>query len=101
MKTTLPTPRYQAPQADDRCDALIDGSVINTDTPEIVSDVQIANLHKEHFVLKTGRAKIAYAPAAGLQVFANGSTGVPFQVAANASSRPMHGWWRCKDERAA
>ncbi|WP_249341193.1 MULTISPECIES: translocation/assembly module TamB domain-containing protein [unclassified Sphingomonas] len=69
--------------------ALIDGSVVLADTPEIVGDVQVANLRQGNFVLKTGRAKIAYAGGKGTaQVFANGSTGVPFQVAANARLAP-------------
>lgn len=69
--------------------ALIDGSVVLADTPEITGDVQIANLRQGKFVLKTARAKIAYAGGSGTaQVFANGSTGVPFQIAANAKLAP-------------
>jgi len=69
--------------------ALIDGSVVLADTPEIHGDVQVANLRQGNFVLKTARAKIAYAGGNGTaQVFANGSTGVPFQIAANARLAP-------------
>jgi len=69
--------------------ALIDGTVVLADTPEITGDVQIANLRQGNFVLKTGRAKIAYAGGNGTaQLFANGSTGVPFQIAANAKLAP-------------
>jgi translocation and assembly module TamB len=69
--------------------ALIDGNVVLADTPEITGDVQVANLRQGKFVLKTARAKIAYAGGSGTaQVFANGSTGVPFQIAANAKLAP-------------
>ncbi|WHU04075.1 translocation/assembly module TamB domain-containing protein [Sphingomonas sp. NIBR02145] len=69
--------------------ALIDGNIVLADTPEINGDVQVANLRQGNFVLKTGRAKIAYAGGNGTaQLFANGSTGVPFQIAANAKLAP-------------
>jgi translocation and assembly module TamB len=69
--------------------ALIAASVVLADTPEITGDVQVANLRQGSFVLKTGRAKIAYAGGSGTaQLFANGSTGVPFQIAANARLVP-------------
>lgn len=69
--------------------ALINGSIVLADTPQIDGDVQIANLRQGNFVLKTGRARIAYAGGNGTaQVFANGSTGVPFQIAANAKLAP-------------
>jgi translocation and assembly module TamB len=69
--------------------ALIAGNVVLADTPQINGDVQIANLRQGKFVLKAARAKIAYAGGSGTaQVFANGSTGVPFQIAANARLAP-------------
>ncbi|MDG2533076.1 translocation/assembly module TamB domain-containing protein [Sphingomonas sp. HITSZ_GF] len=69
--------------------ALIAGNVVLADTPQINGDVQIANLRQGKFVLKTARAKIAYAGGSGTaQLFANGSTGVPFQIAANAKLAP-------------
>ncbi|HWU95563.1 MAG TPA: translocation/assembly module TamB domain-containing protein, partial [Sphingomonas sp.] len=69
--------------------ALIDGNIVLADTPEINGDVQVANLRQGNFVLKTARAKIAYAGGNGTaQLFANGSTGVPFQIAANAKLAP-------------
>ncbi len=69
--------------------ALIDANIVLADTPEINADVQLANLRQGNFVLKTGRAKIAYAGGNGTaQLFANGSTGVPFQIAANAKLAP-------------
>ena len=69
--------------------ALIDGSVVLADTPEITGDVQIANLRQGNFVLKAARAKIAYAGGSGTaQAYATGSTGVPFQIAANARLAP-------------
>lgn len=69
--------------------ALIAGNVVLADTPQINGDVQIANLRQGKFVLKTARAKIAYAGGSGTaQLFATGSTGVPFQIAANAKLAP-------------
>ncbi len=69
--------------------ALIAGSVVLAETPEITGDVQIANLRQGNFVLKAARAKVAYTGGNGTaQVFATGSTGVPFQIAANARLAP-------------
>lgn len=70
--------------------ALITGSVVLADTPEIVGDVQVANLRQGNFVLKAARAKIDYRGGSGAaQAFATGSTGVPFQIAANARLSPQ------------
>jgi translocation and assembly module TamB len=65
------------------------GSVVLADTPEIVGDAQIANLRQGGFTLKAGRVKADYRGGAGTaQLFATGSSGVPFRIAANARFTP-------------
>ncbi|MCD2325415.1 translocation/assembly module TamB domain-containing protein [Sphingomonas sp. IC-56] len=69
--------------------ALISANVVLTDTPQIVADAQIANLRSGQFVLQTARAKINYQGGSGTaQLVANGSSGVPFRIAANAQMSP-------------
>jgi translocation and assembly module TamB len=73
--------------------AIIKGSVVLTETPQIVGDAQVANLRSGDFVIKTGRVKIDYQGGSGTaQAFATGSSGVPFRVAANARLSPDE--WR-------
>lgn len=70
--------------------ALISANVVLTETPQIVADAQIANLRSGQFVLQTARAKINYQGGSGTaQLVANGSSGVPFQIAANAQLSPQ------------
>ncbi|MBB5709517.1 translocation/assembly module TamB domain-containing protein [Sphingomonas xinjiangensis] len=69
--------------------ALVSASVVLTDTPQIVADAQIANLRSGQFVLQAARAKINYQGGSGTaQMVANGSSGVPFRIAANAQLSP-------------
>ncbi|WP_213980258.1 translocation/assembly module TamB domain-containing protein [Sphingomonas sp. dw_22] len=69
--------------------ALVTASIVLADTPQILADAQIANLRSGRFVLKTARAKIDYRGGNGTaQAVATGSTGVPFQIAANAKLSP-------------
>lgn len=69
--------------------ALISANVVLTETPQIVADVQVANLRSGQFVLKTARAKVNYQGGSGTaQAVATGSSGVPFQIAANARLSP-------------
>jgi translocation and assembly module TamB len=69
--------------------ALVTASIVLTETPQILADAQIANLRSGRFVLKTARAKIDYQGGHGTaQAVATGSTGVPFQIAANARLSP-------------
>lgn len=69
--------------------AIVSASVVLADTPQIVADAQIANLRSGNFVLRTARAKINYQGGSGTaQVVASGSTGVPFEIAANARMSP-------------
>ena len=70
--------------------ALISANVVLTETPQIVADVQVANLRSGQFVLKTARAKVNYQGGSGTaQAVATGSSGVPFQIAANARLSPQ------------
>ncbi|MEI9926556.1 MAG: translocation/assembly module TamB domain-containing protein [Sphingomonas sp.] len=69
--------------------AIVTGSVVLAETPQIVADAQVANLRDGGFVLKTGRARIDYRGGSGTaQALAEGSSGVPFRVAANARLSP-------------
>lgn len=69
--------------------ALVSANVVLTETPQILADIQLANLRSGDFVLKTARAKIDYQGGSGTaQAVATGSSGVPFQIAANARLSP-------------
>jgi len=69
--------------------ALVSASILLADTPEILADAQVANLRRGDFVLKTARAKIDYKGGSGTaQALATGSSGVSFQIAANARLSP-------------
>jgi translocation and assembly module TamB len=68
---------------------LVKGTILLTETPQIVGDAQFAALRSGDFVLKTGRIKADYRGGSGTaQLVANGSTGVPFSIAANAKLSP-------------
>lgn len=70
--------------------ALVSANIVLAETPQIVADAQIANFRNGQFVLKTARAKVNYQGGNGTaQLFATGSTGVPFQIAANARMTPQ------------
>lgn len=69
--------------------AIAHGSVVLTETPQIVADVQAANVRSGALVLRTARAKIDYRGGSGTaQAVATGSSGVPFRIAANARLSP-------------
>ena len=69
--------------------AIVKGSIVLADTPQIVGDAQVAGLRQGDFIIKTGRVKIDYQGGRGTaQAFATGSSGVPFRVAANARLSP-------------
>ncbi|KQM98187.1 translocation/assembly module TamB domain-containing protein [Sphingomonas sp. Leaf25] len=69
--------------------AIVTASAVLYDQPEIVADAQVANLSMGDFVLERSRAKVNYRGGNGLaQIFAEGSSGVPFRVAANARLQP-------------
>ncbi|UIJ44681.1 translocation/assembly module TamB domain-containing protein [Sphingomonas cannabina] len=70
--------------------AIITGNaVMYPDKPAIVGDAQIATLKMGDFMLKAARAKIDYRGGSGTaQAFAEGSSGVPFRIGANARFSP-------------
>ncbi len=70
--------------------ALIVGSaVLYPGQPSVTGDAQIANLRMGEFVLRTARARIDYRGGSGTtQAFADGSSGVPFRIGANARFSP-------------
>jgi translocation and assembly module TamB len=69
--------------------ALVSANLVLAETPQILADIQLANLRSGDFVLKTARAKIDYRGGSGTaQAVATGSSGVPFQIAANARLSP-------------
>lgn len=64
-------------------------AVLYDDAPAITGQAQIANLRSGDFVLGRARARIDYRGGRGsAQALAEGSTGVPFRVAANARFAP-------------
>ncbi|MBX3595001.1 translocation/assembly module TamB domain-containing protein [Sphingomonas sp.] len=61
--------------------------------PAITGEAQVANLSRGDFVLTRARAKIAYRDGSGAaQALAEGSSAVPFRIAANARFAPDE--WR-------
>lgn len=69
--------------------ALISARIVLADTPQIVADAQVANLRMGQTVLRTARMKVDYQGGNGTaQVVASGSSGVPFEIAANARLSP-------------
>ncbi|NML05428.1 translocation/assembly module TamB domain-containing protein [Sphingomonas sp. G-3-2-10] len=69
--------------------AIIRGNVLLKDTPEITADAQVAAMRSGGFTVKTARVKIDYKGGSGTaQAYLDGSSGVPFKVAANALFRP-------------
>ena len=70
--------------------AIIDATVILfPDAPQITGDVQVADLHYGPTAIAKARVKIDYRGGKGTaQLVANGSNGVPFNIAANAQLSP-------------
>lgn len=63
--------------------------VLYDDAPAITGEAQVANLRRGEFVLARARGKIDYRGGNGTaQALAEGSSGVPFRVAANARFAP-------------
>ena len=57
--------------------------------PEVVADVQLADVRYNTLVLQAGRARVNYRGGRGTaQALLTGSTGVPFRLAANARLSP-------------
>lgn len=69
--------------------ALIDAAIVLRDQAKIDADVQMADVHYNDTVLATGRAKVALNGGRGtIQAVANGSSGVPLNIAVNAEVEP-------------
>lgn len=70
--------------------AIVNGTVVlYDDAPAITGEAQVANLRNTQFTLTRARAKIDYRGGRGsAQAFAEGSTAVPFRIAANARFTP-------------
>jgi translocation and assembly module TamB len=69
--------------------AILTASLLLTEQPQIRADAQVANAAYGDYVVRTGRARVDYRGGRGrAQLVADGSTGVPFSIAANAALRP-------------
>ena len=64
-------------------------AILYPDAPQITGDAQVADLHYGPTAIAKARAKIDYRGGKGTaQLVANGSNGVPFNLAANAQLSP-------------
>ncbi|MDK2761553.1 MAG: translocation/assembly module TamB domain-containing protein [Sphingopyxis sp.] len=73
--------------------AIVDADVTLYDQPRVIADVQIANTQFRGYDIAVGRAKIDYSNGVGkAQALVEGTSGVPFRVAANADLQPK--LWR-------
>jgi translocation and assembly module TamB len=64
-------------------------AILYPDAPAMTGDVQIADLHYGPTAIARARARVNYRGGKGLaQLVANGSNGVPFNIAANAQLAP-------------
>ncbi|SDA12951.1 translocation/assembly module TamB domain-containing protein [Sphingomonas sp. NFR15] len=64
-------------------------AILYPKAPQVIADAQIGNLRYDAAVITAARAKVNYAGGAGTaQLLANGSSGVPFRLAANAKLSP-------------
>lgn len=69
--------------------AIVTADMLLTDQPQIKADAQIANAAYGAYVVRKARAKLDYQGGRGqAQLVADGSSGVPFSIAANAALRP-------------
>ena len=69
--------------------AVVDADVTLYDTPHIVADIQIASTRIRDFDIAVGRVKIDYRDGRGkAQALVEGTSGVPFRIAANADLAP-------------
>jgi translocation and assembly module TamB len=73
--------------------AIVDADVTLYDQPHIVADIQIADTRIRTYDIAVGRVKIDYRDGSGkAQALVEGSSGVPFRIAANADLQPK--LWR-------
>ncbi len=69
--------------------AIVTASILLTEQPQIKADAQIANAAYGAYVVRKARARVDYQGGRGrAQLVADGSSGVPFSIAANAALRP-------------
>ncbi|WP_431470260.1 translocation/assembly module TamB domain-containing protein [Sphingosinithalassobacter sp. LHW66-3] len=69
--------------------AIIDATVLLTETPQVTGDAQIANLSTGQLTIEAARVRVNYEGGSGTaQLVARGATGVPFSIAANARLAP-------------
>jgi translocation and assembly module TamB len=69
--------------------AIVTASMLLSDQPQIKADAQIANAAYGDYVVRKARARLDYQGGRGrAQLVADGSSGVPFSIAANAALRP-------------
>ncbi|MCV0382721.1 MAG: translocation/assembly module TamB domain-containing protein [Erythrobacter sp.] len=84
QNTTLPGPAQLSIGS-----AIVDARVVLYDTPYVVADAQLAQTRFGSINLTAARAKIDYRDGRGkARVLAEGVSGVPFRVAANADLAP-------------
>jgi translocation and assembly module TamB len=63
--------------------------ILYPDAPHIVGDAQLAGVRANNFFLARARGKVDYRGGNGLaQIFAEGTSGMPFRVAVNAALSP-------------
>lgn len=73
--------------------AIVDADVTLYDTPHVVADIQIAETRIREYDIAVGRVKIDYRDGRGkAQALVEGTSGVPFRIAANADLTPA--LWR-------
>lgn len=73
--------------------AIVDADVTLYDTPHVVADIQIADTQIRDYDIAVGRMKIDYRDGAGkAQALVEGTSGVPFRIAANVDLQPK--LWR-------
>ncbi|MBV8687582.1 MAG: translocation/assembly module TamB domain-containing protein [Alphaproteobacteria bacterium] len=66
-------------------------AILYPGAPQVVGDVQVAGVRASNFFLGQARARVNYQGGRGTaQLFAEGTSGVPFRVGINAAMEPDH-----------
>ncbi len=69
--------------------AVVDADIVLYDSPHIVADIQLADTRIRDYDIAVGRVKIDYRDGRGkAQALVEGTSGVPFRIAANADLTP-------------
>ena len=69
--------------------AIVDADMILYDKPRIIADIQLADTRIRDYDIAVGRVKIDYRDGRGkAQALVEGTSGVPFRIAANADLTP-------------